>query len=121
MSCKECARKSLGASEFDLSVSFVTKEHIRSINRTYRGVDEATDILSFPFHEFDIPGKTPVSLIDDEKDLGDIYLSIDIIKQQQRSSLSIEDEIKMAMMEGKILRECSCIPAAASLIDRSSR
>ncbi len=34
--------------KYDLSISFVGKEKMREINRTSRGIDKATDILSFP-------------------------------------------------------------------------
>lgn len=36
-----------------LSVSFVSKEEIRELNRDYRGIDSATDVLSFPQFERD--------------------------------------------------------------------
>ena len=32
----------------EVSVSFVTGDEIRSLNREYRGVDSVTDVLSFP-------------------------------------------------------------------------
>ena len=34
-----------------LSVSFVSKEEIRELNRDYRGIDSVTDVLSFPQFE----------------------------------------------------------------------
>ncbi len=34
--------------KYDLSFAFVSKEEIKKLNRTYRGKNEATDILSFP-------------------------------------------------------------------------
>ena len=36
-----------------LSVSFVSKEEIRELNRDYRGIDSVTDVLSFPQFERD--------------------------------------------------------------------
>lgn len=32
----------------EISLTFMTPEEIRELNRQYRGVDEATDVLSFP-------------------------------------------------------------------------
>ena len=32
----------------EISLTFMTPDEIREINRTYRNVDEATDVLSFP-------------------------------------------------------------------------
>ncbi len=34
-----------------LSVAFVSRERIRSLNREFRGRDEVTDVLSFPSHD----------------------------------------------------------------------
>ena len=55
--------------DFEVSVSFVTNEEIKELNRDYRNVDCETDVLSFP--------------MDDEFDgviiLGDIVLSTQII------------------------------------------
>ncbi|MES2088101.1 MAG: rRNA maturation RNase YbeY [Patescibacteria group bacterium] len=33
---------------YDLSIVFVTRAEIRKLNRIYRSIDKATDILSFP-------------------------------------------------------------------------
>ena len=60
-----------GATE--VSLVFVDDERIRELNRDYRGVDRATDVLAFPMHEEE-PGSAadegPVLL------LGDIVISL---------------------------------------------
>ncbi len=51
----------------EISLSFVTPEEIRSLNRTYRDVDEATDVLSFPLLDsepVDVPELPLLSLGD---------------------------------------------------------
>ena len=64
-----------------LSVSFVDNEFIHKMNHEYRGVDRATDVISFAFldgddnREKELLSKGPVSL-------GDIYISIDKAKEQ---------------------------------------
>ena len=40
-----------GYDEIDISLSFKTPDEIREINKNYRHVDEATDVLSFPMFE----------------------------------------------------------------------
>ena len=35
----------------EISVSFVSKNRIRELNRAYRGIDKVTDVLSFPQYE----------------------------------------------------------------------
>lgn len=72
--------------DFEVSVSFVTKEEIRQLNKIYRNVDSETDVLSFP--------------MDDEEDmdgvimLGDIILSTEkIIEQAKEFGHSKEREL----------------------------
>jgi len=71
---------------FEVSVSFVTNEEIRELNKTYRNVDCETDVLSFP--------------MDDEEDvegvimLGDVILSTEkIIEQAAEFGHSLEREM----------------------------
>jgi len=69
---------------FEVSVSFVTNEEIRELNREYRNVDSETDVLSFP--------------MDDEFDgkiiLGDIVISTKrIIEQANDFGHSLEREM----------------------------
>ncbi|MCC3145390.1 rRNA maturation RNase YbeY [Halanaerobium sp. Z-7514] len=59
-----------GYSGGEVSVAFVSNEEIRKLNKKYRELDEATDVLSFP--------------IDDEV-LGDIIIS------SQRAALQAEE------------------------------
>ncbi len=58
---------------WEISLSFVTDEEIHSLNRDYRGVDDATDVLSFPLAEQGFPG---------ERLLGDIVISVDHLRAQ---------------------------------------
>ncbi len=72
--------------EVSLNVSFTNDESIREINKEFRGIDRATDVLSFPAIEFDTPGdfslieKDSFDLFDpDTKELilGDIMISLE--------------------------------------------
>ena len=40
-----------GASRYDVSLVCVESESIRNLNRVYGSVDEATDVLAFPYYE----------------------------------------------------------------------
>ena len=66
-----------------LSVTFVDNEFIHKLNREYRNVDRATDVISFAFldgeedRDLTLNSKGPVSL-------GDIYISIDKAKAQAK-------------------------------------
>ena len=78
--------------EAEVSVTIVDDEEIRKINNEYRGIDKSTDVLSFPFNEFAIPGD--FDDIEDSIDafnpetgellLGDIILSTEHIVEQAK-------------------------------------
>lgn len=66
--------------EVTLSLSFVEGEEIRALNRDYRGVDQETDVLSFPAHE----PKEIAALKDQGRlaILGDIVINQDRVRTQ---------------------------------------
>ena len=37
--------------DYEISLSFVSDQEIRELNRDYRGIDEITDVLSFPLQD----------------------------------------------------------------------
>lgn len=58
----------------EVSLTFVTNEHIRELNRDYRGIDRETDVLSFPIDDsFEVDG--PLLL-------GDIVISVEKAVEQ---------------------------------------
>ncbi len=68
----------------DVNVMIVSPEEIKSINNETRNIDNVTDILSFPYFEYDEPG-----IFDEEKNewneediLGDIVVCGDKVKSQ---------------------------------------
>jgi len=65
----------VGRAEAELSVVLVTDRRIRSLNRTWRGEDRATDVLSFPLS--DPPGNGPL--------LGDVVISLDTAARRARA------------------------------------
>ncbi len=71
--------------DWEISVSFVTNDEIQALNREYRGKDEPTDVLSFPFEdEFGL----------EERMLGDIVISTEkVIQQAEELGHSLEREI----------------------------
>ncbi len=46
-----------GWSDAEVSIVLTTDEEIRELNRTYRGIDSPTDVLSFPLLEPDAAGE----------------------------------------------------------------
>lgn len=91
------ALKCLVYEEFDteceISVSLVTPEEIRSINKQFRGIDKETDVLSFPQLTFREAEEAEVNE-NDEIILGDIIISVDRAKEQaEEFGHSFEREI----------------------------
>lgn len=73
-----CKRIQLPAGQ--VSLSFINNEHIQELNNKYRGVNNATDVLTFCINEDDI--------------LGDMYISIETVKQNAiENNVSLNDEL----------------------------
>ena len=66
----------LGYPDFDVYVLLTTDKSIQKYNRDFRHKDKPTDILSFPFHPEHKPGKKLRVESDEEKNLGDIIISL---------------------------------------------
>ncbi|WP_408006824.1 rRNA maturation RNase YbeY [Pseudalkalibacillus sp. A8] len=67
--------------ESELSVTFVTNERIQEINSEFRGIDRATDVISFALED-EVEGE--MEIIDDDTPvlLGDIIISVEKAKEQ---------------------------------------
>lgn len=65
--------------EAEVSVSFISNEEIKNLNRDFRNVDSVTDVLSFPLGENGVYDRNPESgaLL-----LGDIVISMQKAEQQ---------------------------------------
>lgn len=75
------AKKENIESDAELSVTFVDNDQIQEINRTYRGKDKPTDVISFALEE---TSADEVNIIDgpDYRMLGDVIISIPKTKEQ---------------------------------------
>lgn len=60
----------------EVSVTFTDNEGIRAINRQYRGIDRATDVLSFPMDDSEEEYAGEIA------ELGDIVLSLERAHEQ---------------------------------------
>ncbi|MBR4015233.1 MAG: rRNA maturation RNase YbeY [Anaerotignum sp.] len=69
------------AEECEISVSIVDNEEIRQINRQFRNIDKATDVLSFPMLTFQ-EGEQAERNEDGEILLGDIIISLERAREQ---------------------------------------
>ena len=67
-----------GVENCELSVTLTDDEHIHALNKKFRGVDRATDVLSFAFRESDEPEVIGA----DFEILGDVIISLERAKVQ---------------------------------------
>lgn len=65
----------------EVSVSIVDNEEIHQINKQFRDIDRATDVLSFPLLTFE-EGEIPDLNEKDEVLLGDIIISLERAREQ---------------------------------------
>lgn len=75
----EQALQALGYADFDLGILLTTNRTIKKYNGQYRNKDKATDVLSFPFHYISAGTKIK-PLCDDDKNIGDMIISIEYVK-----------------------------------------
>src|SRR5215217_9239451 len=81
------ALDAIGKSESSATIAFVSDKRIRELNRQFRQVDKATDVLSFPAEE--------------EFNLGDIAVSVDTAAvQAKENGLSLHREIAQLILHG---------------------
>jgi probable rRNA maturation factor len=83
------ALAAIGNKESTATIAFVSDKRIRELNRQFRGVDKATDVLSFPADD------------PDESDLGDIAVSVDTAATQAKENgLKLDEEIAQLILHG---------------------
>ncbi|HSE21230.1 MAG TPA: rRNA maturation RNase YbeY [Pyrinomonadaceae bacterium] len=87
---KQMAEKMLqaiGGQHSSATIAFVSDKTIRELNNQFRGIDKATDVLSFPAEEDD--------------NLGDIAISVDTAATQcMENGLTLNEEIAQLMLHG---------------------
>lgn len=69
----------------EISLTLTDNESIREINNEHRGIDKATDVLSFPMLEFDEDGQIVENEFEYDDDLiclGDIVISLERAREQ---------------------------------------
>ena len=77
----------INANSVSSSIKAVDKEEIRNINKEYRNIDSATDVLSFPIftkEELEEISKSEENKRIPNIELGDVILCIDVIKEHAR-------------------------------------
>ena len=74
-----------------VTLVITTDKRIRTLNRTWRGVDKATDVLSFPAGDDPGPGRH----------LGDLVISRDTaVRQARNEGHSLATELRVLALHG---------------------
>lgn len=83
------------SADFEVSVVMTDDEGIHSINLEHRGIDSATDVLSFPMLEYEKEGILAEKVFENEIcPLGDIVISAETaMRQAKEYGHSLEREI----------------------------
>lgn len=89
-------------SKLVITITLTTPENIQEINKEYRNVDRATDVLSFPMFEKDeLDNKIRDKDFLHEDILGDIIISIEKVKEQAKEyGHSFERELSYMVVHG---------------------
>jgi len=72
-----CLEEEEVTKDIEVSISFVDNDEIQKLNRDYRGIDRATDVLSFPQYENIKEVENPICL-------GDIVISLEKALEQSK-------------------------------------
>ena len=77
--------------EAEINLTLTDNEGIHIINKEYRDIDRATDVLSFPMLSYETPGDFSFLMEENDDDfnpdtgeaiLGDIIISVDKVREQ---------------------------------------
>ena len=93
--------------EFEVSISFVCNEEMRSLNKEYRNIDKETDVLSFPLVEFieeELNAEDEnAEYIEEEIALGDIVISMEkAVEQSEEYGHSFKRELAFLLVHGML-------------------
>ncbi len=92
---------------YEVSISFVGDEEMRSLNNEYRGIDKETDVLSFPMLDFieeELEEEDEdAEYIDEEIALGDIVISMRSVREQAEDfGHSFNRELAFLLVHGML-------------------
>jgi rRNA maturation RNase YbeY len=91
----------MGYGDFDLGILLTDNQAIQCFNRDFRSKDEPTDILSFPFHPDLEAGQPIVPETEDDKNVGDLIISLEYIKELcEQENKTINEHLRTLLCHG---------------------
>jgi probable rRNA maturation factor len=91
----------MGYGDFDLGILLTDNQAIQCFNRDFRSKDEPTDILSFPFHTDLQPGQQIIIESEDDKNIGDLIISLEYINALcEEENKTINEHLRTLLCHG---------------------
>jgi len=91
----------MGYAQFDLGILLTDNQAIQCFNRDFRSKDEPTDILSFPFYPDLKPGEKIIAEEEDDKNIGDLIISLEYIKELcEQEHKTINEHLRTLLCHG---------------------
>lgn len=100
---KQCFKEEgLEKSKLYITITLTNSKNIKTINKKYRNIDKATDVLSFPMYERkELEEKILNKEFKHEDVLGDIVISIERVEEQAKEyGHSFERELSYMLVHG---------------------
>jgi len=73
--------------DVNVNIVFVTIDEMKSLNKEFMGIEEPTDVLTFPYHDEDV--------------YGEVIICPEVVrKNAERFSVAYEDELMSVMVHG---------------------
>ncbi len=84
----------MGCKTHEISILITDDTKIRELNRTYRGIDKSTNVLSFPMQEAKFSDLAPGLL-------GDVVISFDTAqKEADAADISLSERMSQLLIHG---------------------
>ena len=91
----EMALQTIGKTA-SVTIAFVSNRQIRALNKRFRGVNKATDVLSFPAGDFELDQASGLFL-------GDVAISIEQAESQAADNeLDFDQEVSQLILHGML-------------------
>lgn len=100
---KQCFKEEkIENSKLLITITLTNPENIKKINKEYRDIDRATDVLSFPmFEKEELEEKIKKNDFEHEDVLGDIIISVEKVQEQAiEYGHSFERELSYMVVHG---------------------
>lgn len=91
----------LNYDDFDIGIWLTTNKTIQKYNREYRHKNKPTDILSFSFHPNLKPGEPIHTQTEEDKNLGDLIISVEYVQKAAKElKQTLDERLRILIVHG---------------------